>query len=482
MTMLQDDDGVRDVAAMQQQLYRQKLQEKLEEDPNAFYLEERILALELGDEFTYDLLSNSKEGEVLSQRIEANILIRLVEAYYIGQGDVVAIGRHLTSFHRTLLPFWKDEGENVFSKLKGDKFSEILSSLQLIFDNNDEDGLIYFRAFCYAQHRLDYSSSDDDSLLDAFCVSLYVIQLLQGKGMEDTEVGALHALIDEEFYNAKSEHHEDIEMNGEALLWCFCTLFLKIGSQIRQKKGLEYYNHIFAEEPFDGVTMKEELAVSRLGMDLRPESPVTFLLAYKMVLDTRQGLPLSMQEAWLQAAHEFANRGLTVADRWGDPFFKYIFRVLVVFWLPTAIVQKDATPYSFGEIKNRIRKAHEFKEESGYVFPNYKFWIAEQHEMLLGKTLKAFPVIDDDMEITFPLMDCITFAPILPKAKHQSAPSVTTPRTPKCESCSKPLERILKCAKCQNVAYCSRKCQVQHWKNGHKQECLRRRTPSMDRM
>ena len=65
--MIQDDDGVSDVAAMQQQVYRQKLQEKLEEDPNAFYLEERILALELGDEFTYDLLSNSKEGHLPQQ-------------------------------------------------------------------------------------------------------------------------------------------------------------------------------------------------------------------------------------------------------------------------------------------------------------------------------------------------------------------------------------------------------------------------------
>ena len=28
-----------------------------------------------------------------------------------------------------------------------------------------------------------------------------------------------------------------------------------------------------------------------------------------------------------------------------------------------------------------------------------------------------------------------------------------------------------KCAKCKQVFYCSRECQVAHWKSGHRREC-----------
>lgn len=33
------------------------------------------------------------------------------------------------------------------------------------------------------------------------------------------------------------------------------------------------------------------------------------------------------------------------------------------------------------------------------------------------------------------------------------------------------MEGLKKCAQCRSVAYCSRKCQVAHWKAGHKEEC-----------
>jgi len=32
--------------------------------------------------------------------------------------------------------------------------------------------------------------------------------------------------------------------------------------------------------------------------------------------------------------------------------------------------------------------------------------------------------------------------------------------------------RLRKCAKCHRASYCSRKCQVKHWKAGHKKECI----------
>jgi MYND finger len=30
---------------------------------------------------------------------------------------------------------------------------------------------------------------------------------------------------------------------------------------------------------------------------------------------------------------------------------------------------------------------------------------------------------------------------------------------------------FMQCSKCRSVRYCSRECQVLHWKKGHKKEC-----------
>lgn len=31
-----------------------------------------------------------------------------------------------------------------------------------------------------------------------------------------------------------------------------------------------------------------------------------------------------------------------------------------------------------------------------------------------------------------------------------------------------------RCVRCKNAFYCSRECQVQHWKDGHKKTCLKK--------
>lgn len=457
--------------------FRQCLLDKADEN-SEFYLEERLLALQLGAEFSFDLVSNSKEDEALSTEVEAKILVRLVEAYYIGQADVVALGRHLTSFHKALHPFWKetDGGGSVFTKLSGQTSAEIFGKLKSIFSTEAvTNGMIFFRAFCYAQHRLDYSASADDTLLDAYCICFFAIQVLQGsfQGI-DLDVGSIHALIDEEFFQGKS--HDDIELTSEDILWCFCNLLLQIGSVIRRKQGLDYYNRIFAE-PFS-VIMKEELTVARLTIGLRPESPRAYLSGYRMVVDTRRILPSEMQVGWLESAQEYAMQGLAKAENWGDPFFLYMFHILEAFWLPTPL--QSSTPYSFGEIKSRIQVANEFKGEALGFVPKHQFWFAEQHEVLILNILRSFP-IDDDFEITFPLMDCSTFGPIHPKGKRQGNASPTGAMG-KCANCSTSLTKILKCAKCEKVGYCNRKCQLEHWKGGHKQECLRKRSSSVDSM
>lgn len=45
----------------------------------------------------------------------------------------------------------------------------------------------------------------------------------------------------------------------------------------------------------------------------------------------------------------------------------------------------------------------------------------------------------------------------------------TSPKV--CWSCSKPSSKLLRCGRCKEATYCDKKCQTDHWKNGHKCEC-----------
>lgn len=43
---------------------------------------------------------------------------------------------------------------------------------------------------------------------------------------------------------------------------------------------------------------------------------------------------------------------------------------------------------------------------------------------------------------------------------------------PRCSGCGRQATSLKKCSRCRVAAYCSRACQVQHWKKGgHKQQC-----------
>lgn len=52
-------------------------------------------------------------------------------------------------------------------------------------------------------------------------------------------------------------------------------------------------------------------------------------------------------------------------------------------------------------------------------------------------------------------------------------PPVTTSTTPHnaCAYCQKKGEKLMMCGKCKIVRYCSRDCQVSHFKKGHKNDC-----------
>lgn len=53
-----------------------------------------------------------------------------------------------------------------------------------------------------------------------------------------------------------------------------------------------------------------------------------------------------------------------------------------------------------------------------------------------------------------------------------AAPTQPTPQQQQtCSKCSKPDEKLLLCARCQTVRYCSKECQVSDWST-HKLKCV----------
>lgn len=48
----------------------------------------------------------------------------------------------------------------------------------------------------------------------------------------------------------------------------------------------------------------------------------------------------------------------------------------------------------------------------------------------------------------------------------------------RCAQCEKLCDKLQRCSACQLVGYCSRSCQVKHWKAGHKQACKEPQAPA----
>eukprot|EP01029_Cantina_marsupialis_P029719 TRINITY_DN782068_c0_g1_i1.p1 TRINITY_DN782068_c0_g1~~TRINITY_DN782068_c0_g1_i1.p1 ORF type:complete len:188 (-),score=68.06 TRINITY_DN782068_c0_g1_i1:224-787(-) len=52
-----------------------------------------------------------------------------------------------------------------------------------------------------------------------------------------------------------------------------------------------------------------------------------------------------------------------------------------------------------------------------------------------------------------------------------SAIALKTCSNPSCENVEQKAGQFSKCSACKSVHYCSKECQVTHWKSGHKAEC-----------
>lgn len=453
--------GAQHPAAMtkQEELIRFHLTQKANENEDQFYLQERILSLELGDEFTFQIVSNSgTNDEPLPEDVEAKTLVRLVEAYYVGQGMMVAHGRHLTSYQKTLEPFWTMNDDGTFSKVPGDTVKEIMENVRGIFERNFS-GLLFCRAFAYAMYRLEYHQ-EDESILDAYCVVMYAIRLLQGKLDEfmNMEFGDV---IEDELIHYRSEN---VDMTADDLLWCFCLLLLRIGTDVRRTIGAQNLNSMLLA-PYGPVT-NEELLVAQLAIEIRPESPVTYLSSYRTAMDLKPLVPPPFRENWMKATFDFVRHGLAEADNWGDPYYQYTFHMIMAYWMPTNTYPSQ---YSHKELQEKILTANAFKEMCKGEVPEYLLWVGEQHEESL-QYLLALRIFDREAESMPVLVDAYRY-PIPPSDNPASVPRSSPPGGNICHHCRKPYQQAITCSRCGQVEYCSKTCQAAHWKAIHCDQC-----------
>ena len=527
---------------------------KLGEESDEIYVEDRVITMEIGDEFTYTLVSNTIEEEkeqgeggngvmpssaplpspvpqTLPADVEGNLLVRLLEGYFVGQGNVVTNGRHLNTYKRSLSPFYTEQSIGKFGYMKGSTSDEMFHQLHEIFNNEKSynAGLLIFKAFGYAHHRFDYHNSQqdqDDYLLDAYCVVFYIIKLLQGTmifpGNNDDDHDNNNKNSNSNNSNRQNSNNintidyaslvnrdldafgSGVEMTVDDLVWCFCILFLRLGTNVRRYiKPNNNYNKIFPK-PFD-LSMNEELYACQLAIELRPDSPVSFLPAYRMIIETKNLIPKPFQNDWMKTAYDFAERGLETAERWGDPYYQYMFEMVIAYWIPTTILEPN--PYTLGQIESQINLANDLKKECLRIVPKYMFWMGEKHELSLRQMLRTHQPIDRETELTVALVDAFTYEPL--HLKKKKTPQATTsinniPRSPRppqkkkldaspllsrrnmmfmnsktgsessihtiCFHCSKSIERRFKCSHCKKSHLCSRECQAEHWQGCHQND------------
>lgn len=445
----------------QEELIRFHLTQRANENEDQFYLQERLLTLELGDEFTFQLVSNTRENsdEPLSEDVEAKTLVRLMEAYYVGQGLMVAHGRHLTSYQKILEPFWTMQSDGSFSKMPGDTIKELMENVRDIFERNFS-GLLFCRAFAYALYRLEYHN-EGESILDAYCVVMYAIRLLQGKLDEfmNMEFGDV---IEDELIHHRSEN---VDLTADDILWCFCLLLLRIGTDVRRTIGAPNLNSMMLSTY--GPVTNEELLVAQLAVEIRPESPVSYLSSYRTAMDLKPLVPPPFREKWMKAAFDFVRLGLKEADAWGDPYYQYTFHMIVAYWMPT---ETYPSQYSHDELQQRIRTANAFKEICQGEVPDYLLWIGEQHEESL-QYLLALKVFDKEAPSMPALVNAYRY-PIPPPEGAASVPRSSPPSGNICHHCRKLYQQVVKCSRCGQVEYCSKACQAAHWKAVHCDHCV----------
>eukprot|EP00934_Nitzschia_sp_Nitz4_P000137 Nitzschia sp. Nitz4//scaffold204_size40132//5029//6624//NITZ4_007537-RA/size40132-processed-gene-0.21-mRNA-1//-1//CDS//3329541458//137//frame0 len=441
-----------------------------------FYLQERLVALELGDELSAMLQSFSSMVEDTTEDLESSfsglhgeltaaMLVRMVEVYYVGQGVLVStcLSPHFSTLYKLVKPF--GDFKQTDSKTP-ESLETFLQGVRHVFERHFS-GLLFCRAFGYClvqleQHKQrlhEQSQMSSDSLLDAYCVALYSVKLLEGKVDEflNMEFGDI---VEEELGIYKSAN---VDLAADDLLWCFSDLLLQLGLCVRKQFGGEAVNQML-EKSFEGGVVQEELLIAQLAVEIRPESPVSFLSSYQATYDLSKLVSPEFKDNWLKAVYEFVVHGLTTSESWGDPYYQYTFSVISAYWMPTTTYAP--TPYCYADIQQRMAEASRYKKSCKNEIPDHLFAIGEHHETLLRQLISRCRQHLVPNHTHLP--------PLVHPLNYSTADRVQESRPTQdhvCDNCGKVVVKKLTCSKCGKVNYCNRQCQLAHWKAGHKLQC-----------
>jgi MYND finger len=485
---------------------RVRLKEKAQN--GRFYAEETLLGMDLTRDCEKFILLLQQDPE---PETEATLLVRLLETYYVTQGDVrIPKGHSFYQFLAPLIALDRHGDSGRAWKLPGNTAQEYRRNIQQLFEQSFS-GTFVCRGFAYAFWRMqNVNVRANDNLLDAYCLLYYVIQLLQGQLQEFLNM-ELGDVVESELSQRK---HDNVDMTADDLLWCCCILLLDIGSKLRQTSGARAIDHLLSSN-----LTNQEILVGKLAMEIRPEAPISYLRAYVMTMETKALIPPPLRKSWMDTAYSLATQGLDEAEQWGDPYFLYLFHTIYSYWMPT---QTNPTTYSYTKLQARIKLANDYKAECVLEGPASRLGFAKLHEDCL-EYLLALHIFDKEANTMPALVDAFWY-PIPPdvkgayptstkesvqpaktdvchycaKALHDAEVRATCSRCRRaeycsttcqashwkmhlsicitncvCANCSKGLVQTKKlgCSKCGMTQYCNRKCQLVHWKNGHKKDC-----------
>ena len=471
-----------------------------------FYAEETLLGMDLSRDCERLLLLLQQD---VDPETEASLLVRLVETFYVTQGDVRIPNSH--TFFQLLIPLIAldrhvDSGRAW--KLPGYTDQEYRTNIQRLFEQSFS-GMFVCRGFVYAFWRMQNVQANDN-LLDAYCLLYYIVQLLQGQLQEFLNM-ELGDVVESELNRHKHDH---VDMTADDLLWCCCILLLDIGSRLRQLSGSHAVDNLLSNN-----LANQEILVGKLAMEIRPEAPISFLRAYVMAMENKALIPPPLRKSWMNTAYSFVTQGLEEAEKWGDPYFLCLFHTIYAYWMPT---QTNPKTYSHSHLQERIQLAHAYKADCALEGNVLRLALAKHHEDCL-EYLLALHIFDKDAPSMPALVDAFRY-PIPPDVDGGYLPLTSASEQPPkrdachscgealnevvvrarcsrcgiaeycspncqashwkmhlsvcitnggCANCSKLLSRakISCCSKCGMIQYCNRKCQLVHWKNGHKKDC-----------
>jgi MYND finger len=486
---------------------RERLEKKAEE--GQFYAEEALLGMELSRD-CQRLLQLLPENDDTDKH--AAPLVRLLEAYYVTQGTVRIPSSG--DYYRLLIPLINlnrplEQGGS--RTAPGDLVQEYRTNIQTFVEQH-LSGVLVCRGFAFALWRLENADANG-ALLDAYCLLVYIIQLLQGKVQEFFSL-ELGDMLESEWCHHK---HDLVDMTADDVLWCCCILLLHLGSELRRTLGPHAVDRLFSNST--NTVTNQEIAVAKLAMEIRPEAPVSFLRAYQMAMESKPLIPPPLRQSWMETAFAFVKQGLEEATQWGDPYYLYLFHAIYAYWIPT---QTNPETYSHAQLQDQIEVAHYYKAECSPEVPTFRLWVGEHHEECLeyllalhifDKEAPTMPALVDAFWYPVPpLVDCRNSEPLAPSCRpaekgtchscgnvldgatsrtacsrcggaeycsttcqmsHWKIHAAVCISTGTCGNCAKGLTQTkqLSCSKCGMVQYCNRKCQLGHWKSGHKKDC-----------